>query len=128
MKGSIGDIKFEGVSFAYGKHDNAVTDINLVIPEGKTFAFVGESGAGKSTLFSMIMRFYDPKEGSISIGGTDIRNIKQPSLRDNIGIVNQDVFLFHDTIYENIRYGMLDATREQIEAAAPQHQHALAGL
>ncbi len=120
----VGDIRFEGVSFAYGKHDDAVTDINLHIPEGKTFAFVGESGAGKSTLFSMLLRFYDPREGTISIGGTDIRKIKQPSLRDNIGIVNQDVFLFHDSIYENIRYGMLDATREQIEEAARQaHAH-----
>ena len=120
----IGDIKFDNVSFAYGKHDDAVSEVDLVIPEGKTFAFVGESGAGKSTLFSMLMRFYDPREGSISIGGIDIRKIKQPSLRDNIGIVNQDVFLFHDSIYENIRYGMLDATREQIEAAAKQaHAH-----
>ena len=124
IKEPVGDIKFDGVSFAYGKHDDAVTDINLVIPEGKTFAFVGESGAGKSTLFAMLLRFYDPREGTISVGGTDIRKIKQPSLRDNIGIVNQDVFLFHDTIYENIRYGMLDATREQIEAAAKQaHAH-----
>jgi subfamily B ATP-binding cassette protein MsbA len=120
----IGDIKFRKVSFAYGKHEDAVSEIDLVIPEGKTFAFVGESGAGKSTLFSLMMRFYDPREGSISIGGTDIRKIKQPSLRDNLGIVNQDVFLFHDTIYENIRYGMLDATREQIEEAAKQaHAH-----
>jgi len=120
----VGDIRFDGVSFAYGKHDDAVTDINLHIPEGKTFAFVGESGAGKSTLFSMLLRFYDPREGTISVGGTDIRKIKQPSLRDNIGIVNQDVFLFHDSIYENIRYGMLDATREQIEEAARQaHAH-----
>lgn len=120
----IGDIRFYDVSFAYGKHDDAVSGINLLIPEGKTYAFVGESGAGKSTLFAMLMRFYDPREGTISIGGTDIRKIKQPSLRDNIGIVNQDVFLFHDSIYENIRYGMLDATREQIEEAARQaHAH-----
>jgi subfamily B ATP-binding cassette protein MsbA len=120
----IGDIKFRKVTFAYGKHEDAVSEIDLVIPEGKTFAFVGESGAGKSTLFSLMMRFYDPREGTISIGGTDIRKIKQPSLRDNLGIVNQDVFLFHDTIYENIRYGMLDATREQIEEAAKQaHAH-----
>ena len=120
----VGDLKFDNVSFAYGKHEDAVSEINLVIPEGKTFAFVGESGAGKSTLFSMLLRFYDPREGTISIGGTDIRKIKQPSLRDNIGIVNQDVFLFHDSIYENIRYGMLDATREQVEEAARQaHAH-----
>lgn len=121
---SVGDIRFSEVSFRYGKNPYAVAGINLIIPEGKTFAFVGESGAGKSTLFSLLMRFYDAHEGTISIGGTDIRKIKQPSLRDNIGIVNQDVFLFHDTIYENIRYGMLDATREQIEAAAKQaHAH-----
>jgi len=120
----VGDIVFDNVSFRYGKHEDAVSEINLVIPEGKTYAFVGESGAGKSTLFSMILRFYDPREGTISIGGTDIRKIKQPSLRDNIGIVNQDIFLFHDTIYENIRYGMLDATKEQIEEAARQaHAH-----
>ena len=79
---------------------------------------MGQSGAGKSTLFSLLLRFYEPREGRVTVGGIDVRKIKQNSLRDHIGVVNQDIFLFHDSIYENIRYGRLNATQEEIEHAA----------
>ena len=118
LDGVQGGIAFEKVSFAYGKRADAVTDIDFSIERGKSYALVGQSGAGKSTLFSLLLRFYEPREGRVTVGGIDIRKIKQHSLRDNIGVVNQDIFLFHDSIYENIRYGRLDATREEIEHAA----------
>ena len=113
-----GGIAFEKVSFAYGKRADAVTDVDFTIEQGKSYALVGQSGAGKSTLFSLLLRFYEPREGRVTVNGIDVRKIKQHSLRDNIGVVNQDIFLFHDSIYENIRYGRLDATREEIENAA----------
>ncbi len=117
-------ISFEQVSFAYGKRADAVTAIDFSIEQGKSYALVGQSGAGKSTLFSLLLRFYEPREGRVTVGGIDIRKIKQTSLRDNIGVVNQDTFLFHDSIYENIRYGKLNATREEIEHAAKlAHAH-----
>ena len=115
---SKGAIKFEDVTFAYGKNAPAVKGIDLDIAPGKTFALVGESGAGKSTMLSLLMRFYDTKGGRITIDGHDIKDLSLESLRDNIGIVNQDTFLFHDTIYTNILYGKLDATREEVEHAA----------
>ena len=87
---------------------------------GMTYALVGESGAGKTTMLALIMRFYDPEQGGIFIEGKDLRSVTQQSLRDHIGIVNQETFLFHDTIYNNIRYGKLDATRKEIEFAANQ--------
>jgi len=92
--------------------------VSLSVTPGETIAIVGPSGGGKTTLCQLIPRFFDVQEGSISIDGTDVRRITQHSLRQNIGIVQQDVFLFADSIYENIRYGKLDATREEIEEAA----------
>jgi len=92
--------------------------VSLSVTPGETIAIVGPSGGGKTTLCQLIPRFFDVQEGSISIDGTDVRRITQHSLRKNIGIVQQDVFLFADSIYENIRYGKLDATREEIEEAA----------
>ena len=119
-----GEILFEEVSHSYGDESYAVEDINFTVESGKNYALVGESGAGKSTLFSLILRFYDPTKGSVKIDGTDIREISQSSLRDNIGVVNQSTFLFHDTILENIRYGKLDAADEDvIEAAKMAHAH-----
>ncbi len=119
-----GRIELRGVTFSYGSESPAVAGINLEIPPGKTYALVGQSGAGKSTIMSLLLRFYDPQEGCILIDGQDLRSVTQQSLRDAIGIVNQDVFLFHDTIYNNILYGRLDATREEVEAAARQaHAH-----
>jgi subfamily B ATP-binding cassette protein MsbA len=118
-------ITFNNLTFTYGNAKDlpAVSGINLKIESGKTYALVGASGAGKSTLLSLLLRFYDPQEGSISVNGIDLRDITQGSLRDHIGVVNQDTFLFHDSIYENIRYGRLDATREEIIEAA---KHAFA--
>ena len=119
-----GDIHFQNVTFAYKKGIPAVQGVDLKLAPGKFYALVGPSGAGKSTLFSLLLRFYDPTEGTISIGGRDLRAVTQTSLRDNIGVVNQDTFLFHDSIKTNIRYGKLDATDEEIESAARQaHAH-----
>ena len=125
-----GAIRFEDVCFAYHAPDGskldkaAVRGVDLDLEPGKFYALVGPSGAGKSTLFSLLLRFYDPDSGRVLVDGTDVRSISQESLRANIGLVNQDTFLFHDTIRENIRYGRLDATEEQILAAARQaHAH-----
>ncbi len=115
---SQGHITFDKVGFSYGHDKAAVKDIELDIEPGKKYALVGASGAGKSTLISLIQRFYDPQSGAIKLDGRDIRTITQQSLRQHIGIVTQDIFLFHDTIYENIRYGRLDATKAEVEAAA----------
>ena len=122
---SCGHLALEGVSFSYaipgpgGKEmENAVTGINLVIQPGKKVALVGASGAGKSTILSLLLRFYDPQQGRIMIDGNDLRDLTLDSFRDQIGIVTQESFLFHDTIRENIRFGRLDATSEEIEEAA----------
>lgn len=113
-----GAIAFRDVTFAYGESTPAVEGIDLEIEDGKKYALVGASGAGKSTMLSLILRFYDPQQGGVYFDGQDIRDIKLESLRENIGIVTQETFLFHDTIYENIRYGRLDATEAEIHAAA----------
>ena len=113
-----GDIVFDDVDFHYDDNKAVLEGINLNIRAGQTVAFVGPSGAGKTTICSLIPRFYDVTEGAISIDGIDIRNMTQHSLRSQIGIVQQDVFLFTGTIKENIGYGKLDATDEEIIAAA----------
>lgn len=113
-----GHIRFDNVTFSYGSDQAALREINLEIEPHKQYALVGSSGAGKSTILSMLLRFYDPQTGSISLDGHDLRSLEQKSLRENIGMVTQETFLFHDTIYENIRYGRLDATEAEIEAAA----------
>ena len=113
-----GLIEFENVSFGYGSEKLALRNATLRIEPGKKYALVGASGAGKSTILSLILRFYDPQTGVVKIEGHDVRGIFQHSLRRHIGTVSQETFLFHDTIAENIRYGNLDATREQIEMAA----------
>ena len=114
-----GDISFEDVSFKYkdGAH-RVLRHINLDIEAGSYIALVGSSGGGKTTLCSLIPRFYDVTNGSIKIDGTDIRDIKLKSLRDHIGIVQQDVYLFAGTVLENISYGRPGATREDIIEAA----------
>lgn len=120
-----GDIEFENVTFQY--EDNAekvLNHVNLSVKAGSYMALVGSSGAGKSTLCSLIPRFYDVTGGSIRIDGKDIRDIKLKSLRDHIGIVQQEVYLFVGTIYDNIRYGRPDASREEvIEAAKNANAH-----
>ena len=119
-----GDIAFCNVSFQYDADDDeetpteVLTDINLTIPSGKTVAFVGPSGSGKTTLCHLIPRFYEISSGVITIDGTDIRKFTRDSLRRNIGIVQQDVFLFTGTIRDNIAYGNLDAEEDEIIQAA----------
>jgi ATP-binding cassette subfamily B protein len=113
-----GTIVYENVSFTYENTDMAVlNDVNVTISGGKTVAIVGESGAGKSTFASLLPRFYEPQAGRILIDGTDITEVRQSSLRKEIGFVQQNVFLFDDTIKENLRYGKVDATDEQLWAA-----------
>lgn len=113
-----GDIYFDDVHFQYDDNKSVLNGIDLAIKSGETIAFVGPSGAGKTTICSLIPRFYDVDSGAISIDGIDIRNMTQQSLRSQIGIVQQDVFLFTGTIKENIAYGNLDATDEEVIAAA----------
>ncbi len=114
-----GDIKFDDVSFKYKDTAHRVLrHINLDVKAGSYVALVGSSGGGKTTLCSLIPRFYDVTKGSISIDGRDIRDVTLSSLRQNIGIVQQDVYLFAGTVYENISYGKPDASREEIIEAA----------
>lgn len=115
MENIKGEISFENVSFSYNNvEDIVLSNLNLNIDSGKTVALVGPSGAGKSTLCHLVPRFYEIKDGSIKIDGIDIRDIKLKSLRQNIGLVQQDVFLFTGTIKDNILYGDPTATDEQI--------------
>ena len=114
-----GKITFENVDFKYNTSNRLVlSNFNLTVEPGDYIALVGESGVGKSTICSLIPRFYDILEGSIKIDGVDIRDVTLKSLRDNIGIVQQDVYLFNGDIYDNISYGNLDASKEEIIAAA----------
>jgi len=115
-----GDICYRDVVFGYTPASKILNGINLTIKAGETLAFVGPSGAGKTTLCSLLPRFYELDSGSISIDGMDIRDMTQASLRNNIGIVQQDVFLFGGSIRENIAYGKLDATEAEIREAARQ--------
>jgi subfamily B ATP-binding cassette protein MsbA len=128
LKATKGHLSFQNVSFAYKTSSDgrkqAITGITLDMEPGKFYALVGASGAGKSTLFALIQRFYDVDSGSLLIDGHDVRNVTQKSLRDHIGVVSQDTFLFHDNITENIRYGRLEATKEEIiDAAKKAHVH-----
>lgn len=113
-----GNIQFENVSFRYDENTQILDGINLFIEKGKTVALVGPSGGGKTTLCHLIPRFYEVDEGKILIDGTNIQQLDRTSLRKNIGIVQQDVFLFTGTIKENIAYGNLEATDEEIMYAA----------
>ncbi len=114
-----GDICFEDVSFQYSKENDAVLHhINLNVPAGQYVALVGPSGIGKTTLCSLIPRFYEATAGRITIDGQDIRSLRLKSLRDNIGMVQQDVYLFAGTVYDNIAYGKPGASREEVMQAA----------
>ncbi|MEK9196753.1 ABC transporter ATP-binding protein [Ureibacillus sp. FSL E2-3493] len=112
-----GDIKFENVTFGYEEDKTILDNISFELKAGEMTAFVGPSGAGKTTICSLIPRFYDVQSGSISIDGIDIRDMTKRSLREQIGIVQQDVFLFTGTIRENIAYGKREATEEEIQNA-----------
>jgi ATP-binding cassette subfamily B protein len=113
-----GDIRYEGVSFGYTAERQILDGIDLVINAGETVAFVGPSGAGKTTICSLLPRFYEASAGRITIDGIDIRDMTLHSLRSQIGIVQQDVFLFAGTVRENIAYGRLDASDADIRIAA----------
>ena len=114
-----GEITFRNVSFEYpDDHTPVLSQINLTIKPGEKVALVGPSGGGKTTLCSLIPRFYDPTEGEILLDGQNIKNVTLQSLRSNIGVVQQDVYLFSGTVYENIAYGKTDATREEVIQAA----------
>ena len=113
-----GAIRVDNVSFAYTGDLDVLRDVSLDVAPGETIAIVGPSGGGKTTLCQLIPRFYDVSGGSISIDGKDIRDVTQTSIHENIGIVQQDVFLFADTIFENIRYGRPNATMEEVVEAA----------
>lgn len=118
VSGLKGDITYRGVSFGYSAEKPIIQNIDLTIHAGETIAFVGPSGAGKTTICSLLPRFYEVSEGSITVDGTDIRDITLSSLRGQIGIVQQDVFLFAGTIRDNIAYGRLGASEADILDAA----------
>jgi subfamily B ATP-binding cassette protein MsbA len=119
LTSSEGRIDFEDVTFRYANTvTDAVSNLNLRIEPGRTYALVGASGAGKSTILSLILRLYDPTSGAVKIDGRDLRTVTQKSLREQIGLVTQETFLFHDTIFKNIQFGRLDATPEEIYEAA----------
>lgn len=113
-----GNILFKDVTFSYDHSSKVVNNINLNIKAGEIIAFVGPTGAGKTTICNLIPRFYDVQKGAIYIDGIDIKNITLESLRRNIGIVQQDVFIFSENVHDNIAYGRIDATEEEIIAAA----------
>ncbi|MDR2806970.1 MAG: ABC transporter ATP-binding protein/permease [Puniceicoccales bacterium] len=112
-----GDIAFQDVSFAYLKNRDVLKKLTVTMQHGKTYALVGSSGAGKSTFVNMVLRFFDPDRGSVTIDGIDIRAMLKHDLRRNIAYVPQDPTLINDTVYNNIIWGKLDATREEVIAA-----------
>ena len=125
MNSSQGRIDFENVTFRYvNTAIDAIRNLNLHFEPGTTHALVGASGAGKSTILSLILRLYDPTAGAVKIDGRDLRSVTQKSLREQMGLVTQETFLFHDTIFKNIQFGRLDATPEEIyEAARAAYAH-----
>jgi ABC-type multidrug transport system fused ATPase/permease subunit len=113
-----GDVRFEDVRFGYGNLAEVIHGIDLDIPAGTTVALVGHTGAGKSTIAKLLARFYDPREGRITIDGTDLRDVTQESLRRQLGVVPQEGFLFAGTVRDNIAFGRPDASPEEVAAAA----------
>ena len=124
VKHVIGKLEFSDVTFSYDGERNVLSHLDLTVEPGEKLALVGPSGGGKTTLCHLLMRFYDVNGGSIKVDGVDVRDYTQDSLRRSIGIVQQDVFLFAGSILENIRYGRLDATDEEVvDAAVRAHIH-----
>jgi ATP-binding cassette subfamily B protein len=122
LKVTSGTIRFNNVSFFYERDRPILKDVSFEVPAGKMVAIVGPSGAGKSTVSRILFRFYDIQSGRVTIDGQDIRDVTQKSLRSAIGVVPQDTVLFNDTIAYNIRYGRLDASEENVMAAARMAQ------
>jgi len=119
LSSSQGRIAFDDVTFRYATTvTDAISNLTLHVESGKTYALVGASGAGKSTILSLILRLYDPTSGAVKIDGRDLRSVTQKSLREQVGLVTQETFLFHDTIFNNIQFGRLDATTEEVREAA----------
>ena len=116
--GSSREIRLDHATFAYTAGHNALDDVSLSIPAGSHVAIVGPSGCGKSTLINLLLRLYDPTEGSVLVDGHDVRDVSQASLREQIGSVFQDSVLFDTTVRENIRLGLLGASDADVEAAA----------
>ena len=113
-----GELEFENVNFAYNGRNSVIENLSLHIPAGKTIAIVGSTGSGKSTLVKLLLRLYEVQSGTISLDGVDIRELDFKNLRSHIGLVSQDVFLFHGTVGENISYGTITANDNEIIAAA----------
>ncbi len=123
----LGDIEFNHISFKYnttnGNNDHyALKDLNIKIPGGYRVALIGGPGGGKSTVLKMLLRLYDPTEGEVRIGDVNLRDVRTSTVRDNVGLVEQDIFLFRMTVHDNIAFGRPDATREQVEEAAKRAQ------
>ncbi len=122
-----GDIVFENVSFAYGRgtlqgESYALRNLNLTIPSGSRVALIGSPGSGKSTVLKLLLRFYDPTEGRISVGGVDLKDVSTKTIRSHVGMVEQDVFLFMASVKDNIAFGRTDASMEEIQDAARRAQ------
>ena len=113
-----GEIQYQDVSFSYDEKEAVLDHLDITIPAGKTCALVGPSGGGKTTICSLLPRFYDVTGGSVRVDGHDVRDLKLKSLREPIGIVQQDVYIFAGSIRENIAYGKKNATQQEIEEAA----------
>lgn len=118
LQNSKGEISFDHVSFGYEDGQSVLSDVSFTIPAGKNYALAGPSGSGKTTICSLIPRFYDVTGGSVTIDGQDVRDLSLSSLRQSIGLVSQDVYLFDGTIADNIRYGKWEATDEEVMEAA----------
>nr|WP_295606910.1 ATP-binding cassette domain-containing protein [uncultured Methanobrevibacter sp.] len=114
------EISFENVDFGYGDDDLVIKDLSFKVKKGEKIAIVGETGAGKTTIVKLLMRFYDLNGGEIKIDGVNINNYDKHSVRSLVGMVLQDTWLFNDTIYNNIRYGKLDATEEEVINASKE--------
>jgi ATP-binding cassette subfamily B protein len=113
-----GDVVYDDVTFGYDEDETIVEDVSFEVAGGETLALVGPTGAGKSTVLKLLLRMYDVDEGAIEIDGTDVRDVTIPSLRQAIGYVSQDTFMFYGTVEENIRYGTFDASQEEVVEAA----------
>ncbi len=113
-----GEVRFDGVRFAYDTGDEVLTGLDLHVPAGETHAIVGATGAGKSTVVKLLLRLYDPTAGAVTLDGHDLRELTFDSLRGAMGLVSQDVFLFHGTVRDNLAYGRPDATDEEVRRAA----------